>query len=63
MSLRAKGLRDKAGCSSCHEVNGRGGVVAPDLSAAEKSSAHHLRQVIVHPDAAMYLRRPISLGS
>jgi mono/diheme cytochrome c family protein len=24
----------KAGCGTCHEVNGRGGVMGPDLSAA-----------------------------
>src|SRR6185295_4122824 len=24
----------RAACASCHEVNGRGGVVGPDLSAA-----------------------------
>jgi hypothetical protein len=49
--------------SSCHEVNASGRLVAPDLSAAGKSSADHLRQMIVNLDAAMYLRRPISRSS
>jgi PQQ-dependent dehydrogenase (methanol/ethanol family) len=43
----------KGGCGSCHEVNGRGGVVAPDLSAAGTNSADHLRQMIVDPNAAI----------
>src|SRR5207244_4428487 len=29
----------KAGCASCHEVNGRGGVVGPDLSTAGRLAA------------------------
>jgi mono/diheme cytochrome c family protein len=42
----------KGGCGRCHEVNGKGGVVAPDLSAAGTNSAERLRRVIVDPDAA-----------
>ena len=40
----------KAGCISCHEVNGRGGVTGPDLSVAGRLSAEALRQVIVDPN-------------
>jgi len=32
----------KAGCSGCHEVNGRGGTAGPDLSAAGTKSADDL---------------------
>ena len=42
----------RAGCASCHQVNGRGGVVGPDLTAAGRLSAAALRQRIVDPDAA-----------
>ena len=42
----------KGGCGRCHEVNGKGGVAAPDLSAAGKNPAARLRRVIVDPDAA-----------
>ena len=56
----------KGGCGSCHEVNGRGGIVAPDLSAAGTSSADHLHQVILHPNAAITTARrwagPSSIG-
>jgi alcohol dehydrogenase (cytochrome c) len=39
----------KAGCAGCHEVNGRGGVVGPDLSAAGRNSAEALQRKIVAP--------------
>jgi PQQ-dependent dehydrogenase (methanol/ethanol family) len=42
----------KGGCGRCHEVNGKGGVVAPDLSATGTNPAERLRRVIVDPDAA-----------
>src|SRR5688572_20131126 len=41
----------KASCASCHEVNGRGGIVGPDLSNAGRLSADVLRQKIVDPSA------------
>src|SRR5690242_10421471 len=41
----------KAACASCHEVNGRGGIVGPDLSNAGRLSAEALRQKIVDPNA------------
>jgi PQQ-dependent dehydrogenase (methanol/ethanol family) len=42
----------KAGCASCHEVNGRGGVVGPDLSAAGTKSQDELRLKILNPNTA-----------
>jgi len=39
-----------AGCASCHEVNARGGIVGPDLSAAGSLSASALRLKIVDPN-------------
>jgi alcohol dehydrogenase (cytochrome c) len=39
----------KAACASCHEVNGRGGIVGPDLSNAGRLSADALHQKIVGP--------------
>ena len=40
----------KAACSTCHEVNGRGGVTGPDLSDAARLAPAALRQKIVAPD-------------
>jgi PQQ-dependent dehydrogenase (methanol/ethanol family) len=42
----------KGGCSRCHEVNGKGGVVAPDLSAAGTNMAERLRLAILDPNTA-----------
>jgi alcohol dehydrogenase (cytochrome c) len=42
----------KAGCVTCHEVNGRGGITGPDLSGAGRQSAAALRQKIVDPNGA-----------
>jgi PQQ-dependent dehydrogenase (methanol/ethanol family) len=47
----------KGGCGSCHEVNVRGGIVAPDLSAAGTNSAAYLRQMIVNPNSASLAKR------
>jgi PQQ-dependent dehydrogenase (methanol/ethanol family) len=47
----------KGGCGRCHEVNGRGGIVAPDLSAAGTNSADYLRQMILNPNAGIATRR------
>ncbi len=41
----------KANCAQCHEVNGRGGIVAPELSAAGANTAENLRNKIVNPNA------------
>src|SRR6187401_1284921 len=43
----------KAACASCHEVNGRGGIVGPELSNAGRLSADVLRQRIVDPSAKL----------
>ncbi len=42
----------KAGCAGCHEVNGRGGIVGPDLSAAAATPADALMQKILDPSRA-----------
>jgi len=39
----------KAQCSACHDVNGRGGIVGPDLSTAARLPAQALRQKILRP--------------
>ena len=39
-----------AGCANCHEVNGRGGIVGPDLSGAARMSDATLRLKIVDPN-------------
>jgi alcohol dehydrogenase (cytochrome c) len=39
----------KGGCASCHQVNGRGGIVGPDLSAAGTRPTDALRQKILSP--------------
>ena len=41
----------KGGCASCHQVNGRGGVVGPDLSAVARASVDAIRQKILNPAA------------
>jgi PQQ-dependent dehydrogenase (methanol/ethanol family) len=43
----------KANCAACHEVNGRGGVVGPDLSTAGRYDAAALRQKITSPNTPM----------
>ena len=40
----------KAACASCHEVNGRGGIVGGDLSAAARLGATALRHKILDPN-------------
>jgi alcohol dehydrogenase (cytochrome c) len=40
----------KAGCGACHEVNGRGGVMGPDLSAAGNRSPQELQAKILNPN-------------
>ncbi len=47
----------KGGCGACHEVNGRGGLVGPDLSAAGANSAAYLRSVILDPNDPARARR------
>ena len=40
----------RAGCATCHQVNGSGGVVGPDLTTAGRLSPEALRQKIVDPN-------------
>ncbi len=42
----------KAACASCHQVNGRGGTVGPELSTAGRLSADALHQKIVDPSGS-----------
>ncbi|HET9834079.1 MAG TPA: c-type cytochrome, partial [Vicinamibacterales bacterium] len=39
----------KAACAACHQVNGRGGLVGPDLSLAGRTPSATLRQKILDP--------------
>ena len=41
----------RAACATCHEVNGRGGVLGPELSNAGRLSPSALQQKIVDPTA------------
>lgn len=47
----------KAACVRCHEVNGRGGLVAPDLSTAAGTPAERLKRKILNPNE-MVGKRP-----
>jgi PQQ-dependent dehydrogenase (methanol/ethanol family) len=47
----------KGGCGSCHEVNGRGAPVGPDLSAAGTNTAAYLHTVIMNPNDPTLGRR------
>jgi alcohol dehydrogenase (cytochrome c) len=40
----------KGECATCHDINGRGGAVGPDLSAAGQLSVAALRQAILDPN-------------
>jgi PQQ-dependent dehydrogenase (methanol/ethanol family) len=42
----------KAACGTCHEVNGRGGPVGPDLSAAGVLGADAIRRTILDPSGS-----------
>ncbi|HEY7286589.1 MAG TPA: PQQ-dependent dehydrogenase, methanol/ethanol family [Vicinamibacterales bacterium] len=46
----------RAGCAGCHQVNGRGGSVGPDLSTAARHGATALRRKLTDPAA------PIATG-
>ncbi len=43
----------KGACAVCHDINGRGGAVGPDLSAAGQLSVAALRQAILNPNVAV----------
>ena len=50
---RGARLYESAGCASCHVVNGRGGVLGPELTAiGALRGASYLRDAIVKPGAA-----------
>jgi len=42
-----------AECASCHEVNGRGGIVGPDLSGAARYSPEAIRRKLLEPNNPM----------
>ena len=42
----------KASCSGCHAINGRGSIMAPDLSTAGANGAQTLRNKILNPNAS-----------
>ena len=42
-----------ANCASCHEINGRGGIVGPDLSNAGRLDAAAIRQKITAPSTTI----------
>jgi len=46
----AKVFGEKGGCFTCHEVNGEGGRLGPDLSSIGKWSSQALREAIVKPN-------------
>lgn len=47
----------KAGCSNCHRILGRGGMLGPDLSnAGATHAAEEIRESIVDPDADGFAR-------
>src|SRR5262245_32018218 len=41
----------KGTCSTCHEVNGRGGIVGPELSSVGKRSEKKLSEKILNPNS------------
>jgi putative heme-binding domain-containing protein len=43
----------RGGCASCHEINGRGGVLGPDLSGAGRLSPVAVRQKITDPNGQL----------
>src|SRR5438552_7718073 len=40
----------KGGCAACHQVNGRGSRLAPDLSSIGRWTAQSLRETILNPN-------------
>jgi cytochrome c oxidase cbb3-type subunit 3 len=45
-------IYQKTGCASCHTIDGKGGLLGPDLSdIGEKRAIRHLRESIVAPNA------------
>jgi PQQ-dependent dehydrogenase (methanol/ethanol family) len=52
----------KAGCAMCHQLNGRGGIVGPDLSTVARASADAIRQKILNPTASFAAPAPAGRG-
>lgn len=49
---RGRTLFASSGCANCHRIQGRGGLIGPDLTNVGKMrSAHHLREAITNPGA------------
>jgi len=50
---RGKAIYDANGCASCHTVEGRGGILGPELTnIGAQRGAPYLRESIVKPEAA-----------
>jgi len=47
----------KARCAGCHQVNGRGGIVGPDLSTAGRTTGAALRRKLLEPAMPPATRR------
>src|SRR5262245_4434502 len=52
----------RAGCASCHQVNGRGGIVGPDLSTVARASADAIRRKLLNPAAPFAAPVPAGQG-
>ena len=48
----------RAQCATCHEIDGAGGIVGPDLSTAARYGADALRNKILDPDQAIAAAAP-----
>jgi putative heme-binding domain-containing protein len=49
---RGASLYDSTGCASCHVVNGRGGILGPELtSIGARRGVGYLREAIIKPEA------------
>jgi PQQ-dependent dehydrogenase (methanol/ethanol family) len=53
----------KAACASCHEINGRGGILAPDLSAASALPAEMILKKLQDPNDVTRKKRGPGVGS
>jgi len=45
----------RAGCATCHQVNGRGGITGPDLSTAGNTPVAVLRAKVTNPSSPMVI--------
>jgi cytochrome c oxidase cbb3-type subunit 3 len=52
-TAHGKSLYDSNGCASCHTIDGRGGILGPELtSIGGRRGAPYLREALVRPEAA-----------